>query len=53
MRLLLEAGADVNAHDEPRIGNTVLREVAGTCSLAVAKVLVDAAPIHAFPAGCN
>ena len=42
MRVLLEAGADVNARDEPRIGNTVLREIAGSCSLAVAKVLVDA-----------
>ena len=28
MRVLLEAGADVNAHEEPRIGNTPLGDVA-------------------------
>jgi ankyrin repeat protein len=42
MRLLLDAGVDVNAYDEQRIGNTVLREVAGHCSLEVAKILVEA-----------
>jgi hypothetical protein len=42
MRVLLEAGADVNAHEEARIGNTPLRNVAGECSLAVATLLVDA-----------
>ena len=42
IRLLLEAGADVNANDEGRIGNTPLRDVADECSLAVAKCLVDA-----------
>src|SRR5918993_400701 len=40
MRVLLEAGADVNAHEEARIGNTPLRDVAGRCSLAVATLLV-------------
>ena len=42
MQVLLEAGADVNASEEARIGNTPLREVAAECSLAVAKCLVDA-----------
>jgi ankyrin repeat protein len=42
IRVLLEAGADVNANDEPRIGNTPLRQVADRCSLAVATVLVEA-----------
>ena len=32
----------MNAHDEARIGNTPLREVAGRCSYEVAKLLVDA-----------
>ena len=41
MRVLLEAGADVNAHEEARIGNTPLRDVAAECSLAVATFLVD------------
>ena len=41
MRVLVEAGADVNAHEEARIGNTPLREVADECSLAVATFLVD------------
>jgi len=42
MRVLLEAGADVNANEEERIGNTPLRDVADKCSLAVATLLVDA-----------
>ena len=41
MRALLQAGADVNAHDPDRIGNTPLREVAENCSLAVAQLLID------------
>ena len=41
MKALIEAGADVNAHDDRRIGNTPLREVAGNCSYEVAKLLVD------------
>ena len=41
MRVLVEAGADVNANDEVRIGNTPLRDVADTCSLAVATFLVN------------
>jgi ankyrin repeat protein len=42
MQLLLQAGADINAHDEARIGDTPLGHVAGNCSLAVAKALVAA-----------
>jgi len=37
---LLDAGADVNARDEERIGNTALGEVAGKCSPGVADFLV-------------
>ncbi len=40
--LLLRHGADVNAHNEPRIGNTPITEVAATCSLEMAKMLLDA-----------
>ncbi len=39
---LIQSGADVNAHDESVIGNTPLGEVAATCSLQMAKLLVDA-----------
>ena len=42
MRMLLAAGADVNAHDEARAGDSPLGAVAGNCTFAVAKVLVDA-----------
>jgi ankyrin repeat protein len=40
--LLLTYGADVNAHDESHIGNTPIREFASNCSLAMAKLLLDA-----------
>lgn len=40
--LLLTYGADVNAHNESRIGNTPIREMASNCSLAMAKLLLDA-----------
>lgn len=39
---LIEQGADVNAHHEPSVGNTPLAEIAGNCSLRIAKLLVDA-----------
>jgi ankyrin repeat protein len=42
IRLLLDAGADVNAHDESRIGDTPLGSIAGNCSLAVAHLLIEA-----------
>ena len=42
MRLLLDAGANVNAVEEEKIGNTPLREVAATCSLEIATLLIDA-----------
>lgn len=39
---LIEAGADVNARDESRIGDTALGEIAGNCSFAMARLLIDA-----------
>ncbi len=42
IRLLLRAGADVNARDVEHIGDSPLGQVAGTCSLAVAQALVTA-----------
>ena len=49
MRLLLSSGADVNAHDERVIGNTVLRDVASNCSFDVAKILIDAGADPTIP----
>lgn len=40
--LLLDHGADVNAQDARRLGNTPLGEVASTCSLAMAELLLKA-----------
>ena len=42
VRVLLESGADVNAYDEPSIGNTVLREVVETAEPELIKMLIDA-----------
>ncbi|MEI7911780.1 MAG: ankyrin repeat domain-containing protein [Verrucomicrobiota bacterium] len=42
VRLLLEAGADVNAFDEARCGNTVLREVVETASVDLIQLLLNA-----------
>jgi ankyrin repeat protein len=42
MKALLAAGADVDACEPRRNGNTPLRQVAGECTFAVAKALVDA-----------
>lgn len=39
---LLKNGADVNAHCEAQIGNTPLADAAGTCSLRMAKLLIEA-----------
>jgi len=47
--VLLQAGADVNAHDERRIGNTPLGEVAATCSLEMAVLLVDSGADPTIP----
>jgi ankyrin repeat protein len=41
-QVLLAHGADVNAHHEASIGNTPLAQVAGHCSLRMARLLVDA-----------
>jgi ankyrin repeat protein len=49
MRLLLASGADVNAHDESVIGDTVLKDVASNCSFDVAKMLVDAGADPTIP----
>ncbi len=39
--LLLRRGADINAHDERVIGNTPLAEAVDTCSLPMARLLVE------------
>jgi ankyrin repeat protein len=38
---LLRNGADLNAHDERMIGDTPLGEAASTCSLKMARLLVE------------
>ncbi len=42
VKLLLAAGADVNAHDARRIGNTVINEVAGDGAFEMIEVLLEA-----------
>lgn len=42
VRRLIEAGANVNAHDERVAGNTPLGDGAGECTYEMAKVLIDA-----------
>jgi len=49
VRYLIAAGADVNAHEEERIGDTVLKHVAQTCSLELAKILLDAGADPTIP----
>jgi ankyrin repeat protein len=39
---LIRSGANVNAHDDSKIGQTPLGNIAGSCSLAMAKLLVKA-----------
>jgi ankyrin repeat protein len=46
---LLSVGANVDAQDESKAGNTPLGEVAGTCSLAVAQTLVEAGANPSLP----
>ena len=48
-RCLIEHGADVNARHEPSIGNTPLRQVAATCSLQMATLLIDAGADPTIP----
>jgi len=40
-QLLINMGADVNAHDSDRAGNTPLAEVAKNCSFEVARFLIE------------
>lgn len=49
MRVLINACADVNAHEEAKIGNTPLGEVAGHCSYEVAKLLLEAGADPTIP----
>lgn len=46
---LLRAGADVNARDVARLSNTPLGEVASTCSLEMAELLVEAGADPTIP----
>ena len=41
-RRLIEAGANVNAHDERVIGNTPLSDNSGDCTYEMANLLIDA-----------
>ncbi len=49
VRALLVLGADVNAHDEDRAGDTPLGVVAQECTLAMAKLLLDAGADPTIP----
>ena len=49
VRYLIHSGADVNAHDEQKIGNTVLNQVAANCSLEMARILVEAGADPTIP----
>ena len=42
VKRLIEAGANVNAHDERVIGNTPLSDNARDCNYEMAKILIDA-----------
>jgi ankyrin repeat protein len=48
-KYLLSVGADVNAHEEEKIGNTPLGEIAGNCSFAMASLLVEAGADPSIP----
>ena len=41
VKLLLEAGANINGYDSARIGNTVLREVVGESDTELVKLLLS------------
>jgi|CXWL01.1.fsa_nt_gi ankyrin repeat protein len=47
--LLLAHGARVDARHESSLGNTPLRDIAATCSLALARVLVEAGANPTLP----
>jgi ankyrin repeat protein len=49
VQYLIEAGADVNAHEVDKIGDTVLKTIAQTCSWQMAKLLVDAGADPTIP----
>jgi ankyrin repeat protein len=49
VRYLIAAGADVNAHEEERIGDTVLKHVAERCSLELARILLAAGADPTIP----
>jgi hypothetical protein len=49
VRLLLQAGANVNANEEARIGNSPLADVAATCTLAMAQLLIEAGADPTLP----
>jgi ankyrin repeat protein len=46
---LIAAGADVNAREVERFGDTVLKHVAQTCSLELARILLDAGADPTIP----
>ena len=46
---LLSMGADVNAHEEEKIGETPLGNVAENCSYQMAKTLIDAGAYPTIP----
>ena len=48
-KYLLSVGADVNAHEEAKIGNTPLREIADNCSFEMAKLLIEAGADPTIP----
>ena len=49
VKFLLSVGADVNAHEEERIGETPLGQVAANCSYEMAEVLVRAGADPTIP----
>jgi ankyrin repeat protein len=49
--LLLKRGARINACDVSRAGDSVLADVAQTCSLAMAQLLIDAGADPTTPGG--
>jgi Ankyrin repeats (3 copies) len=49
VELLLRSGADLNAHDERFIGETPLAGSAATCSLRMARTLIDAGADPTIP----